>query len=368
MGDKPGQLRAGRTAPDVGGVVAEEFPARSLPPVQGQRRPGFQVVARRSVLNDVYRHGHASPHVEVCGVLVGNVYRDEAGAFLYVEASIRGEHAGSQGAQVTFTPATWTHVQAEMDRCHAGQRVLGWYHTHPGFGIFLSGMDLFIQENFFSLPWQVAFVYDPVGGDEGLFVWRSGAPVREPFLVEEDAVSEKLATAPRLGGAPLTAEVDGRLQVLDRQQKWLLGGVAALALLVLIWPLVLGGFRAGSADNPARDWDEHLLTELGELRMKSRELGGEVARLQGEVARLRGEVARLHVTVEARLPPPEEHLPLPVVVQALLIGDVLPGPPRPLPGALLPAAALVVELSGTARPPRRGKMVPFPVAPPADND
>jgi hypothetical protein len=112
-----------------------------------------------------------------------------------------------------------------------------------------------------------------------------------------------------------------------------------------------------------------LLTELGELRTKSRELRGEVARLQGEVARLRGEVARLHVTVNARLPPPEEHLPLPVVVQALLIGDVLPGPPRPLPGALLPAAALVVELSGTARPSRQSpKMFPVPVNPADDND
>jgi proteasome lid subunit RPN8/RPN11 len=367
-----GNEQADRARPDIGQVAASEYPRRPLPVVQGPRLAGFQVVARRSALNDVYRHGHASSSVEVCGVLVGNVYRDDAGPFLYVEASIRGEHAGSQDAQVTFTPATWTHVQEEMERHHAGRCVVGWYHTHPGFGIFLSGMDLFIQENFFALPWQVAFVYDPIGGDEGVFVWQEGAPVREPFLVEEDAVSEKLATAPRLAGGPgpLTAEVSGRLQVLERQQKWLLGAVAALGLLVVIWPLILASLGAGSADNPAREWDEHLLTELGELRTKSRELRGEVARLQGEVARLRGEVTGLHVTVDARLPPPpEELLPLPVVVQALLIGDVLPGPPRPLPGALLPPVALAVELSGTARPSRQSpRRFPVPVNPPDDND
>jgi proteasome lid subunit RPN8/RPN11 len=365
MADKPEGPRANRTAPDVRGVAAEEFPVRALPPVQGRRQSGFQVVARCSVLNDVYRHGHASSAVEVCGVLVGNVYRDDAGPFLYVEASIRGEHAGSQDAQVTFTPATWTHVQEEMERHHAGRRVVGWYHTHPGFGIFLSGMDLFIQENFFALPWQVAFVYDPVGGDEGLFVWREGAPVREPFLVEEDAVSEKLAVAPRLAGgpSPLTTEVGGRLQFLERQQKWLLGGVAALALLVLIWPLVLGSFRAGPADNSARDWDEHLLTELGKLRTQTRDLRGEVARLQVQVA-------RLHVTADARLPPPpEKHVPWAVAVRALLIGDALPGPPRPLLGTVVPAAALAAELSGTARPFRQGpRLFPVPVDPPADND
>jgi proteasome lid subunit RPN8/RPN11 len=360
-----GNEQADRAPPDIGQVAAGEYPRRPLPVVQGRRQAGFQVVARRSVLNDVYRHGHASTSVEVCGVLVGNVYRDDAGPFLYVEASIRGEHAGTQNAQVTFTPATWTHVQEEMERHHAGRCVVGWYHTHPGFGIFLSGMDLFIQENFFALPWQVAFVYDPIGGDEGLFVWQEGAPVREPFLVEEDAVSEKLATAPRLAGGPgpLTAEVSGRLQILERQQKWLLGAVAALALLVLIWPLVLGSFRAGPADNPAREWDEHFLTELGQLRTQTRELRGEVARLQVQVARLR-------VTVDARLPPPpEERLPWSVAVKALLIGDVLPGPPRPLLAAAVSSAALAAELSGTARPPRQGpRLFPVPVNPPADND
>ena len=49
-----------------------------------------------------------------------------------------------------------------MDAEHSEERIVGWYHTHPGFGIFLSGMDLFIQDHFFNLPWQVAFVYDPL--------------------------------------------------------------------------------------------------------------------------------------------------------------------------------------------------------------
>jgi hypothetical protein len=189
--------------------------------------------------------------------------------------------------------------------------------------------------------------------------------VREPFLVEEDAVSEKLATAPRPAGGPgpLTAEVSGRLQVLERQQKWLLGGLAALALLVLIWPLVLGGLRAGPADNPAREWDEHFLTELGQLRKQTRELRGEVAWLQGRVA-------LLHRVVDARLPPPPaKHLPWSAAVRALLIGDVLPGPPRPLLAAVVPSAALAAELSGTARSSRQGpRPFPVPVTPPADND
>jgi proteasome lid subunit RPN8/RPN11 len=320
MSAKPDGRQAGQ-APDAGRVAASEYPQRELPPVEGQRRPGFQVVARRSVLNNIYRHGHASPNREVCGILVGNVYRDEVGPLLYLEASIRGEYAGSQDTQVTFTPETWAYVQDEMDRHHADRRILGWYHTHPGFGIFLSGMDLFIQENFFSLPWQVAFVYDPVSGEEGVFVWREGAPVREAFLVEDDAMSEKRQGSVRREGETDALAVAERLQAVEKGQKWLLLGVAAVALLVLIWPIAWGGLGRPSGDDSARDWIHHFLQELGQLRKETREMRGEVRQLRLEVARLREECDRQLSPAPASFSPAEG---------ALLASDLLPGPPRTL--------------------------------------
>ncbi len=98
-------------------------------PVAEQRGTGVQIVVRQSVLHEIYRHGQSTIEVEICGVLVGNTYRDELGAFVYVTASIRGAHAQSLNAQVTFTAETWQHIQAELDRDHAGLRILGWYHN-----------------------------------------------------------------------------------------------------------------------------------------------------------------------------------------------------------------------------------------------
>jgi proteasome lid subunit RPN8/RPN11 len=293
--------------------------------VHGPRRPGFQVVARRSALNDIYRHGHASPGHEICGVLVGNVYRDEAGPFLYLEASVRGERAGSQGAQVTFTPETWAYVQDQMERHHAGRRMVGWYHTHPAFGIFLSGMDLFIQENFFSLPWQVAFVYDPVSGEEGMFVWREGAPEREAFLVEEDAVSEKREVVGARGGGegPGTAE---RLEGLQRQQTWLLAGVGAVALLVLVWPALYGSLaRPTGGDGDNQEWNRHFLTELGQLRQENKQLQAEVIALRRETGLLRREWERFALPVAQ---PDEPMLSQEEIRKTALVVDLMPGPPH----------------------------------------
>ncbi len=208
------------------------------------------------------------------------------GPFLYVEASIRGEHAGSQGAQVTFTPETWTHVQEEMDRHHADKKILGWYHTHPGFGVFLSEMDLFIQQNFFGLPWQTAYVYDPVSGEEGMFVWREGTPTRDAFLVEEDAVSEKRPEVRRTGDATGTVTSEC-LTVLQRQQQWLLYGAAALAFLVLVWPVAWGSWQRPAPDPAAREWEQHFLVEIGKLRTQTTELRRELTASRAEVTALR---------------------------------------------------------------------------------
>ena len=175
---------------DADGVCTSEWQFGEMPRAVAGRKARYQVVFRRSVLNDIRAHGLASPDVEVCGVILGNLYRDAEGPWCYIEANIRGNYAAGRNAQVTFTSETWTHIHEEMEKRFPGMRIVGWYHTHPGFGIFLSEMDLFIQENFFAEPWQIAFVDDPKGGDRGVFVWHKAAAVRDPYLVKEDVPEE----------------------------------------------------------------------------------------------------------------------------------------------------------------------------------
>jgi proteasome lid subunit RPN8/RPN11 len=172
---------------DISTITPAEFPARDSVRLSGKRAKHFQAVMCRSVLDEIHAHGQSITDAEICGVLVGNVYHDKFGPYLRIHASIRGDKAEGHAAQVTFTDATWTHINQVMDRDYADAKIVGWYHTHPGFGIFLSGMDLFIQDHFFNAPWQVAFVYDPIGGDEGVFIWRGGKSIREPHLLAGDA-------------------------------------------------------------------------------------------------------------------------------------------------------------------------------------
>jgi proteasome lid subunit RPN8/RPN11 len=95
-----------------------------------------------------------------------------------IQACIAGANAEEAGAHVTFTQDTWEHIYQIKDQQYPNDRIVGWYHSHPGFGVFLSDHDTFIHKNFFASPGQVAWVYDPHSDEEGCFGWADGRLVR----------------------------------------------------------------------------------------------------------------------------------------------------------------------------------------------
>jgi proteasome lid subunit RPN8/RPN11 len=154
--------------------------------INGRRTATLQFVFRQSALERVHAHGDSSPRAEICGVLVGDVYRDDVGPFALIEHTIEGQASTSSAGQVTFTADTWQHIQTLMDKQYPDLRIIGWYHTHPGHGIFLSEMDIFLHESFFGMPWQCALVYDPRSGEEGLFTAKEKRAERLELLIETD--------------------------------------------------------------------------------------------------------------------------------------------------------------------------------------
>src|SRR5947209_16985424 len=119
------------------------------------------------VLRRIRQHARSQSKTEVCGVLIGR----ESNGRLEIDASIAGVNAAQAGTHVTFTQDTWEHIYKIKDRDYPEERIIGWYHSHPGFGVFLSDHDTFIHQNFFSSPQQVAWVYDPHSDEEGCFAW-----------------------------------------------------------------------------------------------------------------------------------------------------------------------------------------------------
>jgi proteasome lid subunit RPN8/RPN11 len=128
-----------------------------------------------SITDEIYSHVFRSLDREVGGVLVGKPADDYSVA---VCGAIPALDAVQRAAAVTFTHDAWERIHGELDRRFTGSQIVGWYHSHPGFGIFLSEADLFIHRSFFDSWWQFAHVIDPLSREEGTFVWRDSEVVQ----------------------------------------------------------------------------------------------------------------------------------------------------------------------------------------------
>jgi len=167
------------------------------------------LVVDSEVVRLIRQHARSSGKTEVCGVLIGQD-RDHR---IEVAACIEGQNADEAGAHVTFTQDTWEHIYAVKDKKYPNERIVGWYHSHPGFGIFLSDHDTFIHRNFFSSPGQVAWVFDPQSDEEGCFGWVGDRIERLTRI----AVVDRRGGEPAEGsGKPEPASGDGADPVPER--------------------------------------------------------------------------------------------------------------------------------------------------------
>lgn len=136
-------------------------------------RDGPVVVVREAVLEAVLEFSEQDQTRERGGFLLGGVYGQQP-QYVVVRHFHPALEALSSSASLTFTHETWAALTREIEANFPSESLIGWQHTHPGFGIFLSGYDLFIHKNFFAQPWQVALVVDPRRQEFGFFHWRGG--------------------------------------------------------------------------------------------------------------------------------------------------------------------------------------------------
>ncbi len=147
------------------------------------------------------------------GMLMGYTLEGAGKTNIIVDGFIEAKHSEATPTTLKFTHETWEYVHAEAEKNYPEYKIIGWIHTHPSFGIFLSEYDKFIQQNFFDGENQIAYVVDPIQKIEGFYFWingkiekcngfyiydKTGVPiVIEPEKNEEEKASTASAVAPR---------------------------------------------------------------------------------------------------------------------------------------------------------------------------
>lgn len=164
-----GDVQESQPEPELRPNENAQFVTRVVGDVREHELPIFVDL---DVMRDMEAHAVSDTKVELGGVMLGKQLLDRDGKpFVLVTESLRAEHYFATKGSFTFTHDTWSEITRRRSEFHPGLQMVGWYHTHPGWNVFLSGMDLFICDNFFNRSLDVALVIDPVNDDRGWFQW-----------------------------------------------------------------------------------------------------------------------------------------------------------------------------------------------------
>jgi len=114
------------------------------------------------------KHGRAGVPMEVMGLMLGNFVDEYTVQVVDVFAM---PQSGTTVSVESVDHVFQTKMMEMLKQTGRPEAVVGWYHSHPGFGCWLSNVDINTQQSFEQLdPRSVAVVVDPIQSVKGKVV------------------------------------------------------------------------------------------------------------------------------------------------------------------------------------------------------
>ena len=135
-------------------------------------KPTLTVFVTQPAYLRICAHAGSDLDNEVGGWLAGKHCIDQQTKerFIVIDTVLPGEHTDQGPAHLTFTGDSQIAMHNHLENNLPSKVLLGWYHTHPKMGVFLSQWDVWLHQNFFPETWQVALVVEPHSSAGGFFI------------------------------------------------------------------------------------------------------------------------------------------------------------------------------------------------------
>lgn len=159
----------------TGVLLAENLLPQNIALIGERVEENKNIYISQKVYREIHKFAQKKTVNESGGVLVGRLIHAFDKVNIVIEGFVEAQGCTATPTTLTFTHETWNYWHKTIEKKYPKQKIVGWLHTHPDFGIFLSGHDKFIQENFFREDYEVAYVVDPIQKTEGFFFWMNGS-------------------------------------------------------------------------------------------------------------------------------------------------------------------------------------------------
>jgi proteasome lid subunit RPN8/RPN11 len=111
--------------------------------------------------------------LEALGFLAGDVFSWKGHEYTVVRDAITTE-LDSTSSSVRFDREGFPAIFEKLDRLEYSYIIVGWYHSHPGYGCFMSATDVETHRGSYNEPYHLALVVDPVREELACFAIEAG--------------------------------------------------------------------------------------------------------------------------------------------------------------------------------------------------
>jgi proteasome lid subunit RPN8/RPN11 len=129
-------------------------------------RERYDMYLARNCMEKIVSHcrSHAEDRLEVMGLLVGDVFAWDNCSFTLVKDVVTTDLEATS-ISVRFDSEGFEGLFTQLDGLKYDYVLVGWYHSHPGLGCFMSQTDIETQKRMFNSPFHSALVVDPIKGE-----------------------------------------------------------------------------------------------------------------------------------------------------------------------------------------------------------
>uniref|UniRef100_A0A6P6Y7F4 26S proteasome non-ATPase regulatory subunit 14 homolog n=1 Tax=Dermatophagoides pteronyssinus TaxID=6956 RepID=A0A6P6Y7F4_DERPT len=139
------------------------------------------VIVSSLALIKMLRHGRAGIPMEVMGLMLGSFVDDYT---IVVDDVFSMPQSGNTVSVEAIDHVYQTDMLDLLARVGRTETVVGWYHSHPGFGCWLSMTDIQTQQSFEKLSKRsIGIVVDPVQSVKGSVVIDCFRLIKRDFLM-----------------------------------------------------------------------------------------------------------------------------------------------------------------------------------------
>merc|ERR1719263_595578 len=153
------------------------------------------------------KHGRAGVPMEVMGLMLGQFVDDYT--ITCVDVFAMPPH-GTGVSVEAVDPVFQTNMLDMLKQTGRPEMVVGWYHSHPGFGCWFSGTDINTQQSFEQLnPRAVGVVVDPIQSVKGKVVIDCFRLINPQLLIIGQEPRQTTSVVGHLQKPSLTAIIHG---------------------------------------------------------------------------------------------------------------------------------------------------------------